>query len=150
MGKRNESGIKVKCKHCLHIWFTKSKKQITSCPRCSYRVRIEKNLTGEPINNFKPTIIKKSVYNKIKKAKARGGTIKPVYCEICHKKTNKLESHHVDYNKPLEVNWLCRKCHRNVDVNNITILNIHNIDICTTSIKVNSLDIFEMLYFKSL
>ena len=41
----------------------------------------------------------------------REGKIKrPNNCSICHKYC-KPESHHRDYSKPLEVIWLCRKCH---------------------------------------
>ena len=41
----------------------------------------------------------------------RSGVIKkPEKCEEC-KKNNKLEGHHLDYLKPLEVIWLCKSCH---------------------------------------
>lgn len=40
----------------------------------------------------------------------RGKLIKPDICSHCFKK-RKVESHHEDYSKPLEVKWLCKKCH---------------------------------------
>ena len=36
--------------------------------------------------------------------------VKPEVCSVCGKK-RKLEGHHYDYSKPLEVIWVCRKCH---------------------------------------
>lgn len=41
-----------------------------------------------------------------------GKLIKPEKCTLCLSIEN-IEGHHPDYDKPLEVVWLCRKCHRN-------------------------------------
>jgi hypothetical protein len=49
---------------------------------------------------------RKAVYNALKK----GILIKPNKCTLCFRE-EKLEGHHPDYNKPLEVVWLCKKCH---------------------------------------
>jgi len=38
--------------------------------------------------------------------------IKPDSCFSCSRKNVRLEGHHVDYAKPLEVMWMCSKCHR--------------------------------------
>lgn len=41
----------------------------------------------------------------------KGRIVKPEKCQICGK-NEKLDAHHSDYSKPLEVTWTCRVCHR--------------------------------------
>lgn len=40
-----------------------------------------------------------------------GRLIRPDECEECGKEC-KPDGHHEDYDKPLEVDWLCKDCHR--------------------------------------
>ena len=42
----------------------------------------------------------------------RKGYIEKGLCEDCGSK--KVQAHHEDYTKPLEVRWLCAKCHNRV------------------------------------
>ena len=37
------------------------------------------------------------------------GTLKAIPCQICG--DPEVEMHHHDYDKPLDVIWLCRSCH---------------------------------------
>jgi predicted DNA-binding protein YlxM (UPF0122 family) len=58
-------------------------------------------------------IFNKAAHNArmtIKYAIRRGRLIKPKTCQRCETK-RPLEAHHPDYNKPLEVLWLCISCH---------------------------------------
>lgn len=42
---------------------------------------------------------------------ASGKLIRWPGCAACKRKRN-LEAHHYDYDRPLDVTWLCRKCHK--------------------------------------
>lgn len=47
---------------------------------------------------------------KVGRAVRIGELIKPTVCSRCGK-GGRIEGHHKDYSKPLEVEWLCHKCH---------------------------------------
>lgn len=48
--------------------------------------------------------------NVLNKALKAAQVLRPLNCMICDK-TGRIEGHHEDYDKPLEVIWLCRNCH---------------------------------------
>lgn len=48
---------------------------------------------------------------KAHNAAARHRKDKPDCCQRCEKATARLDRHHPDYRKPLEIEWLCKKCH---------------------------------------
>jgi hypothetical protein len=52
----------------------------------------------------------------VSRALAKGELIKPERCQICTREA-RLEAHHADYSKPLEVLWVCVVCHRNIHKN---------------------------------
>ncbi|TXH55919.1 MAG: hypothetical protein E6Q97_07710 [Desulfurellales bacterium] len=57
--------------------------------------------------------------NNVEKRKAhsavnyavRSGRIKKLPCEVCGSKV-RIQGHHDDYSKPLEVRWLCQVHHK--------------------------------------
>ena len=54
--------------------------------------------------------LKQNARKKVLRAVKSGKLVKPILCEDCQQEVF-LEAHHEDYNKPLEVKWLCKTCH---------------------------------------
>lgn len=50
-----------------------------------------------------------------------GKIVRPNICEICLKNKN-VEGHHEDYLKPLEVKWVCKRCHSDIHYKNQKIM----------------------------
>jgi len=55
--------------------------------------------------------IKSRIVSKVQWAVKTGKLIKPEKCECCERNHKRIEGHHMDYDKPFEVIWLCRICH---------------------------------------
>ena len=53
---------------------------------------------------------KRNAQQRARRALYKGDLEKSLVCEHCEQET-KLEGHHPDYSKPLEVVWLCSSCH---------------------------------------
>lgn len=53
---------------------------------------------------------KYKAHSAVNSALRSGTLVKPEKCEDCGE-TKKLHGHHDDYSKPLEVRWLCARCH---------------------------------------
>lgn len=122
-----------KCRHCKKEFLIND--LFSDCKR-EYKGKITRYYTCNPCNTarckkYRKTEIgrlniNKAVYKSIKKypkkQKARillnkkireGLIIRPNLCEKCNN-ISYLEGHHFNYNKPLEVMWLCKKCHTKI------------------------------------
>lgn len=60
---------------------------------------------------------KTKTHCKTNYAQKIGAIIQPQKCEECGEITDKLDKHHEDYSKPLDVEWLCKSCHRQLHAN---------------------------------
>ncbi len=54
---------------------------------------------------------KSKAHSLLHQAIKRDEIIRPNRCSKCGEK-GKIEGHHPDYSKPLQVIWLCSQCHR--------------------------------------
>lgn len=109
-------------KNCWIKYGKKHKKEINiETKRLKQRERSKEYYSKNKVKVYK--IVQKSINKYSYKQKARtkvfhavkkGILKKTRLCTIC--KTNKTtDGHHEDYNKPLEVIWCCRVCHRILD-----------------------------------
>ena len=55
---------------------------------------------------------KKHIRYLLQRAVAAGTILKPICCSECREPKSVIDGHHEDYDKPLEVVWICRKCHK--------------------------------------
>lgn len=62
-------------------------------------------------NGRKRDPIKQAAHTMVAEAIRKGIIVRPTECSVCND-TNKIEGHHNDYYQPLEVIWLCNRCHR--------------------------------------
>lgn len=118
-----------KCKDCVCAAVQKNRKinveyyQEYERGRASleHRVKARKEY-AKTVNGSKALSRGKSAYyyrypkrsfarTSVQNAVRVGDLIKPDYCEGCNNKT-RLEGHHSDYNKPLDVIWFCDPCHK--------------------------------------
>lgn len=55
--------------------------------------------------------VKRATHISVGNALTKGLLKKPNKCEECGKEGGRINGHHDDYTKPLEVRWLCCLCH---------------------------------------
>lgn len=104
-----------------HWIYPKRRERYYSDPE--YRAKILDRSKGEDKNRHRYLTYQKKYWKyktgfssqKVAEALKSGKLIRQP-CEICG--DSPAQAHHDDYNKPLEVRWLCRKCHTEWHMNN--------------------------------
>lgn len=72
----------------------------SECKKCQYK---RQSWRRKPLRVW-------NCYNKLRYALRKGKIIKADICQICGC-DGKLQAHHDDYDKPLDVIWLHQRCH---------------------------------------
>lgn len=58
---------------------------------------------------------RRQAHSKLQYALRAGRLTKRFECERCGVTPGRIEAHHRDYSKPLDVQWLCKPCHAKAD-----------------------------------
>lgn len=56
-------------------------------------------------------VVKRAAHIMVASALREGSMVRPKNCSECSK-PGRIHGHHDDYTKPLDVRWLCPKCHK--------------------------------------
>jgi transposase-like protein len=59
--------------------------------------------------------LKRKAHSAVHRAVESGVLVMPRNCEACST-MKKLHAHHEDYTRPLDVRWLCPRCHKRLHV----------------------------------
>ena len=93
------------CQKCrIKAWRRKNKEKVNKQQQ-EWRKNNPGYATKDP--DYKK---KRNARSRVMKALKDGRLTRPEHCTKCGKE-GKPEAHHVDYDKPLEVQWLCTNCH---------------------------------------
>ena len=115
-GKRAASsdGLAHKCRECQRQY---DKDRAMLPHRVKARLEYQKTEPGRSaINKAKKkwlnsNSIKRGAHCIVNNAIRDGRIEKKYFCEECGTDNCRIHGHHDDYAKPLEVRWLCSKCH---------------------------------------
>lgn len=57
--------------------------------------------------------LKRMAHEAVQKAVKRGDLVRSDVCDCCGERA-RVQGHHADYERPLDVRWLCSRCHKNI------------------------------------
>ena len=112
--KSKSNGYRSSCKKCMTSaskkWQQENVAKMSSYSRKYRATEAGKVKTAEQRKRYRAKYPEKREAQHLLFTEVRAGRIVPELCEVCG--AILAEAHHDDYNKPLEVRWLCRQHHR--------------------------------------
>lgn len=115
--KRMKDGHLSKCIDCTKKDVSEHRglniEKIREYDRQRGKLPHRKKLTTETTKRLREQFpLKYKAQTAVNNAVRDGRLTKPEICSACNKSGRQIEGHHDDYNKPLEVTWLCSPCHK--------------------------------------
>lgn len=119
-GRKHYLENKEKCHENASRYAKKNRESINKRVRDDYnqepekyldRLRENRKSNKDTLKRYRENHREKiNAQNQLRDHVKRGNIIKPSKCSICAS-DKWIEAHHADYTKPLDVVWLCKKCH---------------------------------------
>jgi hypothetical protein len=105
VNKDAKDGRHSKCRQCLHEYYKKwiQRPDVRAKKKSEWDKPYKDRVLVEPLKIKARDLLRHSVKS--------GAIIKPKECSVCGKSPKRLEGHHNDYSKPLDVIWCCTSCH---------------------------------------
>lgn len=112
---RNDRGGRrqSRCKRCLGSAWSESYRENIEASRARSReyAKRDPHARERATSNRERYPLKRQAQLAVRFALARGDMVRPARCSKCDD-DHRVEGHHDDYTKPLDVMWLCTSCHR--------------------------------------
>lgn len=113
--KRMADGHLNKCKACAREDMRKHR-EAGLCQESDWRRYHENEQRRQMINEkaadfHRSNPLIRKAHSAISNAIRDGRLTRPTQCSQCGSEGKRIEAHHDDYSKPLEVRWLCKRCH---------------------------------------
>lgn len=118
--RRSKDGHQDRCRDCFSRYnkkrYAENREQVKETVR-KYRQENPQNDLETRLKACSKNPCRKNAWMAVDAALKAGVLVKPDRCSGCGAEPTGrgLEAHHHSYEKPLEVVWLCTKCHRALD-----------------------------------
>ncbi len=97
------------CRECCALTQRANGPQRRASDRIRRRLGLAKP-SPKPLG-YKEPAHKKRARKIVRTNLASGNIVKPACCQSCGAAGVRLDAHHADYSKPLDIEWLCCACH---------------------------------------
>lgn len=109
-----KDGLQDQCKECRQEYQrkyrqTKEGKEIFQ--KYGKSIKGREALKRHEHKQHKPYPEKLKAHRTLNNAIRDGKITRPSICEVCFEE-GLIDGHHEDYSKPFDVDWLCKKCHK--------------------------------------
>lgn len=106
------SGFLSECDDCRRARWNSNYRVDLLASRAKSRAKYSKDKRPVEIKEKAKTPAKHAAHQAVARALDAGTLVRPKECSVCGPSLHRIEAHHDDYSRPLDVQWLCASCHK--------------------------------------